>query len=146
MGVIQPEKGVIHPQPRQDSLGNSGDPNARVAFAGENRDFLRENIAPEANSLQKPCLMASSSLGSPCTRSWDRSNRTYGSFELSDDSFLQMSWNPSNDWAVLVPFGELYALTHTIQRIDAHASRGSRESVRSDSCLESGPPKVTCAV
>jgi hypothetical protein len=70
---------------------------------------------------------------------------TYDSFELSDDSFLQMSWNPSNDWAVLVPFGELYALTHTIQRIDAHASRGSREPVRSDSCRESGPPKVTCA-
>jgi len=28
------------PQPRQDSLGNSGDPNARVAFAGENKDGI----------------------------------------------------------------------------------------------------------
>jgi hypothetical protein len=31
--------------------------NARVAFAGENKDFLRESIAPEAKSLQQPCLM-----------------------------------------------------------------------------------------
>jgi hypothetical protein len=76
------------PQPRQDSLGNSGDPNARVAFAGENKDFLRESIASEAKSLQQPCLMASSSPGSPCTRPWNRSNRTYGSFELSHSSFL----------------------------------------------------------
>ena len=45
------------PQPRQDSLGNSGDPNACVAFAGENKDFLNESIAPEAKSLQQPCLM-----------------------------------------------------------------------------------------
>jgi hypothetical protein len=30
-----------------------------------------------------------------------------------------MSLNPSNDSAVFVPFGELYVLTHTIQRNDA---------------------------
>jgi hypothetical protein len=82
-------------------------------------------MTPEAGAVWQSCVMASSSLSSPCARSWDRSNRTYGSFELSDNSFLQMSWNPSNDQAVLVPFGELYALTHTIQRIDAHAPRGS---------------------
>jgi hypothetical protein len=29
-----------------------------------------------------------------------------------------MTLNPSNDSVVLVPFGELYALTHTIQRND----------------------------
>ena len=50
-----------------------------------------------------------------------------------------------NDQAVLAPLGELYALTHTIQRIDTHAPRGSREPLRNDSCLESGPRKVTCA-
>jgi hypothetical protein len=49
-------------QPRQDSLGNSGDPNARVAFAGENKDFLRESIAPEAKSSQQPW----SGKGSAC--------------------------------------------------------------------------------
>jgi len=50
------------PQPRQYSLGNSGDPNARVAFAGENKDFLREIIAPEAKSSQQPW----SGKGSAC--------------------------------------------------------------------------------
>ena len=32
---------------------------------------------------------------------------------------IEMSWNTSNDSAVLVPFGELYAPVHTIQRNDA---------------------------
>jgi hypothetical protein len=29
---------------------------------------------------------------------------------------IEISWNPNDDSAVLVPFRELYALTHTIQR------------------------------
>jgi hypothetical protein len=32
---------------------------------------------------------------------------------------IEICWNPDHDSAVLVPFGELYALTHTIQSNDA---------------------------
>ena len=60
-GCHTARKGCHTPPSRVKTLGNSGDPNARVAFAGENKNFLRESIAPEAKSLQQPCLMASSS-------------------------------------------------------------------------------------
>jgi hypothetical protein len=43
-------------------------------------------------------------------------------------SLLQISWNPSHDSAVLVPFGELYALTHTIQRNDTYRGEDKQES------------------
>jgi len=32
---------------------------------------------------------------------------------------IEICWNPDHDSAVLVPFEELYALTHTIQSNDA---------------------------
>jgi len=42
-------------------------------------------------------------------------------FTVGKDSagVLEIHWNPSHDSAILVPFGELYALTHTIQHGDA---------------------------
>jgi hypothetical protein len=40
MGGIHPMKGVIHPQLRQGSPGNSGDPNVRVPVALENKDGI----------------------------------------------------------------------------------------------------------
>jgi len=41
---------------------------------------------------------------------------------------LQISRNPNDDSAVLVPFGELYALTHTIQRNDTYRGEDKQES------------------
>jgi hypothetical protein len=41
---------------------------------------------------------------------------------------LQISWNSSNDSVVLVPFGEVYALTHTIQRNDTYRGEDKQES------------------
>ncbi len=56
------ERVLNTPHPRHDSLGNSRDPNARTALAGENKDFLRESIAPEAKFSQQPW----SGKGSTC--------------------------------------------------------------------------------
>jgi len=41
---------------------------------------------------------------------------------------LQISWNPSHDSTVLVPFRELYALAHTIQRCDTYRGEDKQES------------------
>jgi hypothetical protein len=82
----------------------------------------------------------------PNTRSERDSIRGLGRFEFADKAIeTSTRYQPKLQKASYAPFGELYALTHTIQRIDAHAPRGSREPVRCDSCLESGPPKVTRA-
>ena len=53
---------------------------------------------------------------------------------------LQISWNPSNDSAVLAPFGELYALTHTIQRNDTHR----REDKQTSDCFRVERAGVKC--
>jgi hypothetical protein len=41
---------------------------------------------------------------------------------------LEISWNPSHDSGVLVSLGELYALTHTIQRNDTCHGEDKQES------------------
>jgi hypothetical protein len=45
---------------------------------------------------------------------------------------FEVSWNPGYDSTVLVPFWELYALTHTIQRTDAHRGEDKPGAIASE--------------
>jgi hypothetical protein len=45
---------------------------------------------------------------------------------------LKISWNPGHDSSVLVPFWELYALAHTIQRNDTYSGEDKPGAIASE--------------